>query len=1051
MNREYSDHKRLVQYTILGIYFGLLFPVAGTIIEILISRQHISFPLILQVQRSTPLLWIIDAVPLMLGFIFGLIGIREDRLGHLNKVLESKILERTSELRSLNDALLVEVEQRKSTEDIISKAKKEWEMTFDTVSDIICITDNEDKITRCNHGAAKAFELNYLELIGKPIIQVLFDKHTDKSIDQLLKNGETTFPNLDGYFDVSIYPFFENEIKTKTIYIIRDVTEHKQAEEEILRQKIYFEALVQNSPVAIVVLDNNQKIISCNPSFEKLFGYKYSDILDKNLDSLIVPEESIDEALAYTHQAMEGPVHGVCKRQHKDGKLVDVELFAVPVIVSGQKVGAFALYHDISEIIHAQQEAEEANRAKSEFLANMSHEIRTPMNGIIGMLELALETHLSAEQRDYLNVSLQSADALLTLLNDILDFSKIEARKLEFEIIDFNLHTLVEDVAVTSSKRAEEKGLEMACLVHPDLTTELCGDPGRLRQILINLVGNAIKFTENGEVVLQAEPISETETDTTVRFSVQDTGIGIPTERLSSVFDRFTQADGSTTRRYGGTGLGLTISKQLVEAMGGNLTVESEVGKGSTFWFTIKLKKQGKKKVDRTTGLPNIQELPVLVVDDNATNLTILSKITAGFGCRVSTAPSGEKCLEMLRAASQIGNPYQIVLLDMQMPEMDGEKTATAIINDPLCNKTSIIILTSMGQRGDAKRLQALGCAGYLLKPVKQQLLFDMLIAVLGRKKDMQARANQLVTRHTINEQKQKGLRILLAEDNPINQKLAIVNLKKAGYEVDTVENGLQAFEKIQLEQYDAVLMDVQMPVMDGYEATQHIRTWEGEKRHIPIIAMTARAMKEDRELCLEAGMDDYLSKPLERQVLYSVLEYWTQKKEEKNKDLSQDKGEMSATDNIKQPENILFDDFEPAFEKKIKADQRSLSPSSNSLPENLNVEIPPMDMIAALPRFHDDRNFFSEMCKVFIGNLPGRLGELKAAMESHDAPSLNRLSHTLKGVSLNFNATPLASLAGKLESESNRGDLSNVESLVGHIESEIHRLEEYVDSLGII
>jgi PAS domain S-box-containing protein len=1050
MNREYSDHKRLVQYTILGIYFGLLFPVAGTIIEILISHQHITFPLILQVHRSTPLLWIIDTTPLLVGFVFGLIGIREDRLGHLNKVLESRILERTSELRSLNDALLAEVEQRKSTEGIISRAKKEWEMTFDTVSDIICITDNEDKITRCNHGAAKAFELNYLELIGKPIVQILFDNHTDKSIDQLLKNGETTFPTLDGNFDVSIYPFFENEIKTKTIYIIRDVTEHKQAEEEILRQKIYFEALVQNSPVAIVVLDNNQKIISCNPSFEKLFGYKYSDILDKNLDSLIVPEESIDEALAYTHQAMEGPVHGVCKRQHKDGKLVDVELFAVPVIVYGQKVGAFALYHDISEIIHAQQEAEEANRAKSEFLANMSHEIRTPMNGIIGMLELALETHLSVEQRDYLNVSLQSADALLTLLNDILDFSKIEARKLEFEIIDFNLHTLVEDVAVTLCKRAEEKGLEMACLVHPDLTTELCGDPGRLRQILINLVGNAIKFTENGEVVLRAEPISETETDTTVRFSVQDTGIGIPPERLSSVFDRFTQADGSTTRRYGGTGLGLTISKQLVEAMGSNLTVESEVGKGSTFWFTIKLKKQGKKKVDRTIGLPNIKELPVLVVDDNATNLSILSKITAGFGCRVATAPSGEKCLEMLRTASQTGDPYQIVLLDMQMPEMDGEKTATAIINDPLCNKTNIIILTSMGQRGDAKRLQALGCAGYLLKPVKQQLLFDMLIAVLGRKKDVQSRANQLVTRHTINEQKQKGIRILLAEDNPINQKLAIVNLQKAGYEVDTVENGLQAFEKIQLEQYDAVLMDVQMPVMDGYEATQQIRTWEGEKRHTPIIAMTARAMKEDRELCLEAGMDDYLSKPLERQVLYSVLEYWTKKKEEKNKDMSQDKGEMSATDNIKQPENILFDDFEPAFEKKIKADQRLLSPSSTSIPENLNVEIPPMDMIAALPRFRDDRNFFSEMCKVFIDNLPGRLGELKAAMVSHDARSLNRLSHTLKGVSLNFNATPLASLAGKLESQSNRGDLLNVESLVGHIESEIHRLEEYVDSLGI-
>ncbi|HEY2981473.1 MAG TPA: PAS domain S-box protein, partial [Anaerolineales bacterium] len=348
----------------------------------------------------------------------------------------------------------------------------------------------------------------------------------------------------------------------------RDITEQKRAAKDLLREKQFLEALNQYSPAAIVVLDTQENIVSCNPAFERLFGHASAEIVGKNLDALITTPESLVEANAFTQQAMTVSVHGFGKRRRKDGNLVSVELFGVPVIVGGEKVGTLAIYHDITELDRARQEAEDANRSKSEFLANMSHEIRTPMNGVIGMLELALDSQLTAEQRDYLETSLQSAEALLVVLNDILDFSKIEAGRLELESINFNLRTLVEDVAYTLAKRGQDKDLEMACLIHPDLQSDLRGDPGRLRQIVVNLVGNAIKFTHQGEIVIRAEPIEETETHATVHFSVQDSGVGIPYERQAAVFDRFTQADGSTTRKYGGTGLGLTISKQLVETMG---------------------------------------------------------------------------------------------------------------------------------------------------------------------------------------------------------------------------------------------------------------------------------------------------------------------------------------------------------------------------------------------------------------------------------------------------------------------------------------------------
>lgn len=789
---------------------------------------------------------------------------------------------------------------------------------------------------------------------------------------------------------------------------------------------------------AIIAADAEHRITLFNQGAERIFQYRAEEVLGQPL-AILLPErmrerhtELLKGFLAAGQTPKQGPQGRVWGRR-KDGTEFPAEISASQVVV-GSRVTITVILRDITErerfeaaLAQARDQALEASRIKSAFLANMSHEIRTPMNGIIGMIELLMDTPLSDVQREYAQVIYDSAQSLLTLINDILDFSKIEAKKMHLEIIEFDPLALVEGVAELLAAKAREKGLSLMTYVDPQVPSILRGDPVRLRQVLLNLGDNAIKFTETGEVVIEAKLSEWRDGAAIVHFSVRDTGIGIEADLLDDLFEPFIQADGSTTRRFGGTGLGLSISKRLVEMMGGEIGVESKPGEGSLFWFNVPCEcSEGPRAAVQCDA--HLGDVRVLVVDDNMTACRIFRAYLASWGIQSDSALGSDEALAKLRAAAEEGRAYDIALIDLRMPVIDGLQLADIIQSDPDLRQTRLILLTAFDAHGQGELALQHGFSSYMTKPVKQSHLFDCIVNLLCSDRP-ELKHQPAVVRYDSIERAQDGSQrekkkparcghVLVVEDNAVNRKVVTLQLESLGYQVDAVSNGAEAIQAVKEGSYDLVFMDCQMPVMDGFQATQIIRKREATTgRRTPIVALTANAMQGDREKCIGAGMDDYLSKPVSAHDLRVVLERWLPAAPGEPV-----QGAPVVGEAVNEPEEV-----------------EGLQGSGD------DVWIAVDELLAA---YGPDQSRIAKLLELYRTTSAQNLEDLEMAMAQGDGERARDVAHELKGASNMIGAYPMGERALGLEEALRAGEWERAEKEFALLRGVFERTASYLGSV---
>jgi PAS domain S-box-containing protein len=950
--------------------------------------------------------------------------------------------------RTWIDGLIFDITERRRADEAARWELHLMRVLMDNIPVRIYFKDLESRFITINKAQAEAFRLSGPEAaVGKTDFDMFSEEHAKQAFDdeqEIIRTGqrktmeerETWVDRPDTWVATTKLPLRDAEGAIVGTYGFSElITERKLAEETLRASEEKYRTVVESANEGILIaLDGI--LVFANRRTSGLLGVPAQDLTGRPFVDFIVPEDR-QLVVEENEDRREGRrAHYACDLRMigAGGTTMWVRLSEAAVQWEARPAKLYMLT-DITEHKRIERELEATNRAlaeasaraeemaeraefaskaKSEFLANMSHELRTPMNGVIGMIGLLLDTSLDDDQRRYAETVRRSGESLLTLLNDILDFSKIEAGRLELETLDFDLRAMLDDMASMLALRAHSKGLEFICAAAPDVPALLRGDPGRLRQVLLNLTGNALKFTQQGEVAVRVSLEWETATEVMLRFSAIDTGIGIPPEAQPFLFQRFTQADTSTSRQYGGTGLGLAISKQLAELMGGEIGVVSGDG-GSEFWFTARLGKQA----ERERPLPvraEIRGARILVVDDNATNREILLAQLAAWGVRAEEAPDAVTALEALRRARDAGDPFVAGIIDMAMPGMDGTALARAVKADGTLANTSLILMTSLGEQGEAQRMKSIGFCAYLVKPARQSDLFDCLSqALVGPAEAQPERA--IVTRHAIREMRRGAMRILLAEDNTTNQQVALGILKRLGLRADAVANGAEALRSLELLPYDLVLMDVQMPEMDGLEATRRIRDPKSTVRQhdVPVIAMTAHALRGDRERCLEAGMNDYVTKPVSPQELANALARWLPRRPA-----------ATSAPNPAAPTAAAGSAWKPAVP----------GPAAES-------EVPVFDRAGMLARLMGDEDLARTVAVGFLEDIPMQIAELKRCLGTADATGTARQAHTIKGASASIGGEALRGAALALETTARAGDLRAAAASLPSLESQFARLEE--------